>query len=514
MKNQQFSELLKIKKNNSGFTLFELLIGLIMSLFVTGALGFGLYQILRTTSKESSKISARNEATRAIEFISDEIRRARSIESNANNARDNGGGAFDTTGKTVVLALDIPEINDGDTLDTDNDDTTSERIVYYLESSSGTNWQGPQVLYRWGPPLNATGDYTGGIWQPEALIDGIDNTAIATNPCDAGDSLNPPLANNPAGFYACISGTNNAAQIFLTGGIDTTTGDNTNYTTDTKAVARAKDVTVNQAQAAAPTPTNFETLLVDYNCSFNTTLAFDPITLATIPVIDETNSTKWDVRLDFNNNDLNTYPDRVDDTTSWVHKENRQPQPIDISTDNDLKINVTPVGESNCNSNGNPNTTGTEPLSDYTYTKDYTIKFMKDINDPNYAADDWQSFNGNDTDVTPAYNNPDVKGDGSVLVLKNGSELTGNLNRDGYNYNNEVDSSAVQDSLGGFLVSQGYAVYDSSLNGGQGGYIVQGLDNDQRILAFELGHTDPNQQGFDVQDAVFIMTNDQFAKEY
>ena len=478
MNSKQLYQLLRIKKNNSGFTLFELLIGLIMSIFVTGALGFGLYQILRTTSTESSKISARNEATRAIEFISDEIRRARSIESNANNARDNGGGAFDTTGKTVVLALDIPEINDGDTLDTDNDDTTSERIVYYLESSSGTNWQGPQVLYRWGPPLNANGEYTQNGWQEEALIDGIDDTAITTNPCDAGDSLNPPLANNPAGFYACISGTNNAAQIFLTGGIDTTTGDDTNYTADTKAVARAKDVTVDSEEEAEDTPTNFKTLKVDYTCSYQV------LETASTRVSNIQNN-PWTVQFTFNSGA---------NTTTWTHEPNRQAQPIDVSANNNLEIEIAPINGSNCISSSD--------------SRNYTIKLTDSGgSEPNY----WQSFNGNNDGGT--YNDPDVKGDGTVLVLKKDSLLEGDLNRSGYNYAGDANSLGIQTSLGQFLVDQGYAEY---LNGsdGTGGYRIIGLGNDQRIFAFEIGHTDQSEPGFDVQDAILIVTNDKFENTY
>ncbi len=548
MKNQQFLKLLKSKKKNSGFTLLELLTGLIMSIFVTGALGFGLYQILTTTGRESSKISARNEVSRALEFISDEIRRARTIDNDLLDDLDGGGvdddntaPNFTTTDKTVVLALDIPDITDHvdidptanvDYIGSDDDNTTSERVIYYLKSTNIGNWQGPQVLYRWGPPLDANGNYTGGAWQDEALIDGIDDEVI-DNACSSG-TQSPATAK---GFYACISG-DKTAQLFLTGGIYANKGEaNSNtpsetYTADTKVVARAKNVTVNQAQADPVTPTSFQTLLVDYNCSFNKKPLLDAdgndvVDADGNPIytIDQTSTKKWDVKLDFNNNDLVANPTKIDDTTSWVHKDNRQPQPFEISTENDLKINLSPVGKTGCTSSGNPNTTGKEPLSSYSYTKEHTIKFMKDPLDddgnpnPKYNPNDWKSFNGNDAND---YDNPDVKGDGSVLVLKNGSKLTGELNLSGYNYNSEVDDSSVQQSLGEFLKSRGYAVYDSSLDDGKGGYIIDGLDSSQRILAFELGHSekylnnDPDQPnaGFDVNDAIFIMNNDQFAEEW
>ena len=529
MNNKQLHKLLKAKKKSSGFTLIELLTGLIMSIFVTGALGFGLYQILRTTGEESSKVSARNEASRAIEFISDEIRRARSIDGDLLDDLDGGGiddddtapNFADSSDKIIVLALDIPEISDNvdldgnpaDLLGSDADIATPERIVYYLKSTGLNNWKGPQVLYRWGPPLDANGDYTEGSWQEEALIDGIDDEVISNACTSVGGTQTPATAK---GFYACLDGAN-SAQIFLTGGIDTTTGNSTTYTADTKAVARAKEVTVNKAIAAATIPTNFQTLLVDYNCSFETKEEWNSTFTAKIPVTDNTKTKKWDVRLDFNNNpnpDTLTKTDAAyDDTTGWVHKDNRQPQPIDIDTNNDLKINLSPVGETGCDSDGNANTTGKEALSTYDYTKEHTIKFMKDDTDPNYDANDWHTFNGDPE--TGTHDNPDVKGDGSVLVLKNGSELTGNLSSSGYNFNGQVDSSSAQQSLGAFLESKGLAEFDSSIDSPNGGYRIKDLDSNQRILSFELGgHTNASESGFDVNDAVFIMTNDKFAEKY
>ena len=77
------------------------------------------------------------------------------------------------------------------------------------------------------------------------------------------------------------------------------------------------------------------------------------------------------MRTDFTNNGQNV---------SWVHQDDRQPQPIKIDTSSDLVITSSPVGSGPCLSNGNPGTTGddNENLSDYTYSVSYTMKFMKD----------------------------------------------------------------------------------------------------------------------------------------
>ncbi|MGL5794381.1 MAG: hypothetical protein ACRC06_08210, partial [Waterburya sp.] len=66
MKSKKLQKLLKKNKSNAGFTLTELLVGLFMSIFVIGALGFGLMQVLQATQTEGSKTAARNETGRAL----------------------------------------------------------------------------------------------------------------------------------------------------------------------------------------------------------------------------------------------------------------------------------------------------------------------------------------------------------------------------------------------------------------------------------------------------------------
>ena len=76
MKNKGFHKLLKKNKSksNSGFTLTELLVGLIMSTIVIAGAGWGLMNILRTTKTETSRVASRNETSRAFNFISDEVK--------------------------------------------------------------------------------------------------------------------------------------------------------------------------------------------------------------------------------------------------------------------------------------------------------------------------------------------------------------------------------------------------------------------------------------------------------
>ena len=547
MRNKKLKKFLKKNQPNSGFTLTELLTGLIMSIFVTGALGFGLYQIMAATSKETAKTNARQDASRAVEFISDELRRASLIETNATNAT-----GFNSSGKTVVLALSIPELNSNQTVDNDNDGdssdaamlgsdnnaSTPERVVYYLESNSGSNWQGPQVLYRWGPPLNADGEYTQNGWGYEALIDGIDDTSalIASGFCNAtGDALTPA---SPTGFYACVSN-QTAAQIFLTGGIDTIANNGTNndstYTAQTRAVTRAKNVTVAAPAVVAGTPITFRSLNADYVCNPS----------GASPTI-------WTMRTDFDNSaysdpnsgttlgSTNRTSSNMNQANQWIHEPGRQAQPINISSDNDLTIHSIPLESTNCSSTGNDGVSRNTQLANFLdpdrqgHVVSHTIAFgnvsdrPENSNDPfdiyNNPGEFWKTFNGN----SGGHNNPNVTRDGRVQVLKEGTVLRlietnptrvppdiatlpageaplyPGLDPDGNG------PEPARQSLGDFLVSRGYAD-----NNGDGTYTINDtLGDDERIIAFEVGHIDRMQPGFDLQDNVFIIRHEAFDDNY
>lgn len=571
MKNKEFYKLLKPQKANSGFTLTELLVGLIMGSIVVGSMGFGLMQVLQATQSETSKSAARNEISRALDFISDEMRRARLIENNADNADGEDGGGnllFDVSGKTVVFALEIPDItNDLDidsnpatgTIASDNDDTTSERIVYYLRTNSGTDWEGPQVLYRWGPPFDANGNYTEGAWQHEALIDNIDDTVVASPCATSGGTVTPAPPASPTGFYAClvdddgdgvtedvidtdgdgaitsadtgatdrngdgviddedgadVDGVGITAQLFFTGQTDTVSGIGTdNYAADTRTVARARTAPGANTNIFSSYVWSFKDLGGTYACS---------------------TGVDWDMRTDFN-------------SISWIRNTNRQPQPITVDSSVPLTITSSPVGATGCNSRGNEGTTGQEALNSYTVTVSHTIDFA----DP-------RTFNGNvvdsNGDLDPSYNNTEVYTDhdndsstdlieteavqflkkGGTIPIHGGFDGDGDPNGDGNYYNDPGD----QQSLGKFLYDKGYAklvnsgddvddpatafeIIDTLPDGYNPdapptGYPEDAkiLGDDERIIAFEVGHTDTSQPGFELQDNIFIVASDVFKKKF
>ena len=544
MKNKEFYKLLKKNKSNtnSGFTLTELLVGLFMSIFVIGALGFGLMTVLGTTQSENSKVKARTENSRALDFISDEVRRAKNIETDATTASGTGGtfNATDASGntKTVVFALDIPEIS------------TLGKIVYYLKSNGNQNWKGPQVLYRWGPPLKDNGEYntTAGTWRDQALIDGINNTTVSPA-CPAGTTTTPA---NPQGFYACLSlqdltkvydpralkldGTKNldynpryTAQLFLTGQTKTASGvNNDSQTNDTQVVARARATLTSKTDENKSVTWSTEGIGGALNCG---------------------GTNKWDMRTDFSNN-----PSDPTKTTTWTQtpsSRSRQPQPIEINPNSPLNITSTAQG-------GGCTSTAPDPLS-------HEI----DFNDP-------RTFNG-DHETDTLQNSSNVKEkDGlsaheRVQFFKQGFNIPTDYK--GYDANKNgvyEEADGDQRSLGRFLYEKGLAIPDGNpdlstttfklptpdnlktylesssletylealstsknLTGNQKQKFKDDfknqfkvLGNDQRIIAFEVGQkypdknndgsaiTDGKNPGFDLQDNIFVVTSDVFKTKF
>lgn len=526
MNNKEFYKLLKKTKSNSGFTLTELLVGLFMSIFVIGALGFGLMTVLASSQSESSKVKARTENSRALDFISDEVRRARTIQSFANNTN---APNFTTTGKTVVLALDIPEISNSVTIASDNILTTNERIVYYLKSTGLGSWKGPQVLYRWGPPLNANGQYTAGTWTEQALIDGINDTTVTT-PCTTG-TVTPAT---PKGFYACLTGTN-TAQLFLTGQTKTASGvNNDSQTNDTQVVARARDT-------------------LAYKTDKNNSVSWSVKSLG--GALGCIGTDTWDMRTDFHT----VANPNASETTKWIQKsdENKQPQPIIINSQAPLNVTASAVNASGCSNDdsGNPGTTGNELLSAYANKVTHLIGFGNPV-----------TFNGdldggtyNDSIVKPILSDRSHE---AVQFFKKGSSIP--ITYGGFDTNNDNDLSDPGDqaSLGKFLFDQGLAIpknpgddpdaantefkipstsaeISSFLTSSIGSALTteqkkkfQLLGDDQRIIGMEIGQKYPDKSnpdpvtglstpspngknpGFDLQDNIFVVTSDVFKTKF
>jgi hypothetical protein len=403
MNNKELYKLLKKNKSNSGFTLTELLVGLFMSIFVIGALGFGLMQVLQSSKTEGSKTTARNETGRALDFISDELRRAQAIEVGMSSTYlatidDTSTTLIDEavapsfnlpTGGTVRLALQIPGVD--------------QRVIYFVAPPAANSpWKGPLVIYRWGPELTANGSYsTTGTkrvdnpvgWTNEALIDKIDDT----NQTQTCGGASPTYK----GFFACLvddddDGINEDAVDTNGDGVISfaddsndkngdgklNTGDTLTDGTDTgnditlvdSTLDKNKDGEINDEDGADTDGQTItaelfftgETITVSGQNTDNSYSA-DTQTVARSRIAPENNSEdlnsytmsfrtldpsfacsqtdNWTMRTDFG--ESLTDPGSI---TNWNHVQNRQPQPIKISGDT-LVISSVPTkpAGTNCN---------------------------------------------------------------------------------------------------------------------------------------------------------------------
>ena len=222
-------------KSNSGFTLVELLIGSFIGVLVIGAAGFGLMNLLRNNRSATAQIEQRNDINRAVEFISDEIKRADTIEVNPSDNLTGVTIPSNGSARDAVLALNIPGIPGN---------AANTPIVYFLSSPADDDiWQGPKVIYRYGPPLDRDGNFTNGAWTLEALVDGISDESVTAN-CDAGWTATP---SSPLGFYACVNPTAEDANVSETAKLfaiaDTGDAGNyaSNYQVNSQVFARAEE---------------------------------------------------------------------------------------------------------------------------------------------------------------------------------------------------------------------------------------------------------------------------------
>ena len=541
MRNKEFQKLLKKNRSssNSGFTLTELLIGLVMSTIVIAGLGWGLMQMLTTTQRETTRVNSRNETSRAFNFIADEVKAAQTIEvdmSNANLSIVDDPATPDVdeavapgftlpTGGTVRLALRVPGV--------------TQRVIYSVAPApNNSTWKGPLVIYRWGPNLTAAGAYSDpnnvANWTNEALIDGVSNDN-QTVVCDA-DGDGTPENVTYQGFYACVvddngdgvadaedtDGTSITAELYFAA--DTENGV---YTTDSQVVARARVAPLRKPELSQTKLLEFESLTPQFG-----------------------RAGCWTVRNDFGQGDdptaLPNSGNELTNVMTWIHEDNRRPQPINIDTEQPLTIVASAFGglSSDCLARGNKYQREWDSTNnEYKYVDSQGNNIdsqYDDESDEDFDArlasngvpanggeeihtyehkvwhtidfSDHDTFNGSDSSLADspnvsreASNSPadGQSGAGEVKIFKNGDRIDSSADYQGYDADNTGNRD--QTSLEVFLQSKGY-VDDSG---------VVTLEPNQRIIAFEIGQdqagTDvsPN-PGFDLQDNIFLMTSDVF----
>ncbi|MBE9245684.1 type II secretion system protein [Microcystis aeruginosa LEGE 00239] len=226
----------------AGFSVTEVLLASLMMLIAISVSGIGVTNLLRSNYRANAGTEIQNNLNRTLEFVSDEVRRAKIIA-------DSEAAITSTqvpTGARPVLAFQIPDPNNPSQL-------LPDQIVYYTQNSqTGDSLTGPRVLWRYGPNLDANGNYITPAdittWIRSPVTDMLAATANNPNFCDDHEGFEL-IAADPGdvdGFFACVR--NGGGQVILNANaeVEMTTVTNENrdkvdYSVSTRVSPRATD---------------------------------------------------------------------------------------------------------------------------------------------------------------------------------------------------------------------------------------------------------------------------------
>lgn len=144
-------------KQLSGFTLVELLIGLVIGTLVVSFTGYSLIQMLRVENNKTNFSKQRTAFNMAADYLANRIR---------NSEVDNPD--------EVSLSSHVTGLSDDDLLISLNDET---EIYYITEPADGSVWLGSKVIMRWIDGEGST-----------IFLDQV-NTANVNEECGDGDAL-------------------------------------------------------------------------------------------------------------------------------------------------------------------------------------------------------------------------------------------------------------------------------------------------------------------------------------
>ncbi|WP_449000704.1 PulJ/GspJ family protein [Myxosarcina sp. GI1(2024)] len=505
------------RKYSTGFTLTELIIASFISIVVVGAAGFGLLQMMSASGSNSDETERREEVNRAMDFISDEVRRARRVWQNY-------PGSAAVTG-TRVLQLEIPDV-DGNGID----EIVTYHIVDWanLSSSSQARWYGPQVLYRTGPAFKGDGDYS--IDSGTGLVNTSTNPLIDrlvtfnTPPC--GGLVSPtPSSGDVPGFAVClensetvnISGTNytayEAAQLHFNAVFDSSGSDT--YTANSKVYARVdEDFTV---AAATPSPSSYTP--PTSSCSIaNNGISCTNNTIMTIRSIGssyscDTSGTNWNMKTTVKLGSDDGSGNIASPTQSAILDENNSSTTVQLAAGESTQVESDPyiptsggdwssidtTAEGNCLNSSNPvDSTNTTQVS------------LLDVTNNSFTRRDGYDFtpdDDSDDDTTQQDSIFDIlAAEEDILLTK---ELVEQIDR--YQLLDDGTIQELQDD--GSYADTTHKVVD--VDGTD--YIftsddkpILNIEKDQQVFLylFEIGQTDTSAPGFDQQDNIVLIITD------
>ena len=237
MKKQLFS--LTPNRPTRGFTLIELLVSAALGAIVIGATGSALLNILSSSQSESAKNQADLDNNRTLNFIASEGKQATKIIKDTGDliGKAKSCGIAAKFNPKPVVAFQMP-----DSIIASSSTDKERRVVYCISDKPAPVWLGSKVVSRWGPKFKDSGEYEDpdnlSEWKSTVVIDLVDDNS---SPSCAGSvpnlALDPP---GSSGFYACLSGDGDLAEIHLNLRVPgSTTGLDEVYEGKIKVFARA-----------------------------------------------------------------------------------------------------------------------------------------------------------------------------------------------------------------------------------------------------------------------------------
>ena len=223
------------RRLQAGFTITEVLLAGLMMLIAVLVAGIGLINLLRSNYRANADSEIRNNLNRTLEFVSDEVRRARIIaNSQAAIITDKVPGWKGIPGARAVLAFQIPDPRNPNNL-------LVQQIVYYTRNPENS-LTSPRVLSRYGPNLDPNGNYTTpanvDTWQHSPVTDML--AEDASNPdCPADFTRIPAKPGNVDDFYTCVHTRGNQVILNANAQVKMTTNDEVKYSVNTRVFTRA-----------------------------------------------------------------------------------------------------------------------------------------------------------------------------------------------------------------------------------------------------------------------------------
>jgi type II secretory pathway component PulJ len=183
---KQLKKLVHKKTSESGFTLSNIMIGAALTGVVVSGAGAGLATMADISNTSNAKNERRVEMTRALDFMSTEIKSADTLTSTTAQST-----AFQAALPNIASQVKTNTISVKLTLDISGSD---EAVVYFTAEPKSGTWTGPRVLYRWGPEFSTSSDYVNAAdattWGHTALIDRIEDFSTTVNTAGNSASLN------------------------------------------------------------------------------------------------------------------------------------------------------------------------------------------------------------------------------------------------------------------------------------------------------------------------------------